>query len=175
MRNLDKPLSENITELRDMIDRAENIKPIKEVNGVKLVTFEEQRDAATLDAMNNTGLDTVQYNQDGSVARTPVKYAAINPDHYYINRYKKVKDSIYLVVDYRLITEQADGNVYLKTIPAFVIKRNDEKKLFLEKVVTVSDTEFVSDFTHILGREAMAEILPLIANGVGVTMDDLPI
>lgn len=164
-----------MTELRDLIDRAEDIKPITETNGIRIVSFGEQRDAATIDAMNNTGLDTVQYNQDGTVARTPVKYAAVNPDSYFINRYKKVKESIYVITDYRAIREQADGNIYLKGLPAYVIKRNEEKKLYLEKVVTVSDTEFVSDFTHILDRGAMAEILPLIVNGVGVTTDDLPI
>lgn len=163
------------TELRELIDRGDSIKPLKEENGIKIVSFEEQRDAATLDAMNNTGLDTVQYNRDGTVARTPVKYAAVNLDSYYINRYKRVKDAYYIVADYRAIKDQADGNIYLKQIPAYVIKRGDDKKLFLEKVVTISDTEFVADYTHSLNREAMAQVLPLIVNGVGVTTDDLAI
>lgn len=166
---------QDVTELRDLIDRAQKIEPLKEENGVKIVTFEQQRDAATLDAMNKTGLDTVQYNPDGSVARTPVKFAAVNLDSYYINRYKRVKDAYYIVNDYRAIREQADGSVYLKVIPAYVIKRGDDKQLYLEKVVTVSDTEFISDFTHSLSREAMAQIMPLIVNGVGVTTDDLAI
>lgn len=163
------------TELRDLIDRSEKISPIAEHNGVKIVSFGEQRDAATMDSMNNTGLDTVQYNPDGSVARTPVKFAAVNLDNYYINRFKRVKDAYHIVVDYRSITEQASGSVYLKVIPAFVIKRNDDKKLYLEKVVTISDTEFIADFTQSLDRESMAQIVPLLVNGVGVSTSSLAI
>lgn len=128
-----------------------------------------------MDSMNNTGLDTVQYNPDGSVARTPVKFAAVNLDNYYINRFKRVKDAYHIVVDYRSITEQASGSVYLKVIPAFVIKRNDDKELYLEKVVTISDTEFIADFTQSLDRESMAQIVPLLVNGVGVSTSSLAI
>ena len=39
----------------------------------------------------------------------------------------------------------------------------------------ISDTEFVADYIHKLNREAMEQIVPLIANGVGVTSDDLAI
>lgn len=163
------------TELRDLIDRSENIKPIAESNGVKIVSFGEQRDAATMDAMNNTGLDTVQYNQDGTVARTPVKYAAVNLDSYYMNRFKRVKDAYHIVTDKRAIKEQASGSVYLKVIPAFVVKRNEDKDLYLEKVVTISDIEFIADFTQSLDRESMAQIVPLLVNGVGVSTQSLAI
>lgn len=166
---------QSVQELRELLDRAEKITPVKVENGIKIVSFENQRDAATMDAMNQTGLDTVQFNPDGTVARTPVKFAAVNLDSYYINRYKRVKDAYYVVNDYRAIREQADGSVYLKVIPAFVIKRNEQKQLYLEKVVTISDTEFVTDFVHSLNRESMAQILPLIVNGVGITTDDLAI
>ena len=166
----------NATELRDLIDRTENVKPITEGAGdVKIVTFEEQRDLAMMDAMNETGLNLVQYNPDGTVARTPVKYAAVNPANYFINRYKKVRDTMYVVNDYRAIKEQDSGSIYVKTLPAYVIKRDEEKKLVLEKVVNISDTEFLADFTKILSREAMAEVLPLITQEDGVTADGLPI
>lgn len=166
----------NATELRDLIDRTENVKPIAEgAAGVKVVTFDQQRDLATMDAMNDTGLNLVQYNEDGTVARTPVKYAAVNPAHYYINRYKKVKETLYVVRDYRAIREQDSGSIYVKTLPAYVIKRDEDKKLVLEKVVNISDTEFLADFTKILSREAMEEILPLITQIDGVTADGLPI
>lgn len=164
-----------MSELREMMDKVEKIKPVAFVNGVGVVSFEEQRDAALLDKMENRGLDTVQYNPDGTVARTPVRFAAVNLDNYYINRYKRVKDSYYIVTDYRAIRDQATGSVYLKTLPAYVIKRDENKKLVLDRVVNVSDVEFVSDFTHSLNREAMAQIVPLLVSGVGVTSDDLAI
>lgn len=164
-----------MTDLRETLDKADQVKPIAEHNGMQIVTFADQRDIAVADMVNKVGLDTVQFNPDGTVARTPGRYAAVNPDHYYINRFKRVKDSIYVVMDYRAIQDLPSGSVYAKQIPAYVIKRDAEKKLVLDKVVTVSDTEFMSDFTHILSREAMAQIKPLLDAGVGVTVDDLGI
>lgn len=164
------------TSLRDLIDRTGNVKPIAESHtGTKVVTFADQRDLATMDSMNNSGLNLVKYNSDGTVARTPIKYAAVNPASYFINRYKKAKDTLYVVTDYRAIKEQDTGSVYMKSIPAFAIKRNDKGELTLEKVVTISDDEFLADFTKVLSREAMEQILPLIAVDEGITTDAIPI
>lgn len=164
-------------ELKDLIDKTDKIQPVTTVNGVQVVQFSEQRDLAQMEKMmGNDTLGTLQMNPDGTVARTPVKYAAVNMDYYYINRYKKVKDSYYIVTDFRAIQEQQTGTVYAKQIPAFVIVRDKETgSLKIDKTVMVSDTEFVADFTHMLNREAMAQIVPLLANGVGVTSDDLAI
>lgn len=169
---------QGISELKDMIDRTEKIEPVTVINGVKVVEFSEQRDLATMEAMagHNT-LETLQMNPDGTVARTPVRYAAVNLDFYYINRYKKVKNSLYIVTDFRAIQEQQkDGVIYAKQLLAYVVTRDEATKaLKLDKTVMISDAEFVSDYTHILNREAMAQIVPLLANGVGVTADDLGI
>lgn len=164
-------------EIKELIEKTENVKPITEVNGVKVVEPEEQRDLAMMEALVGDGsLGTVQMNPDGTVARTPVKYASVNPEYYYINRYKRVKDSYYIVTDFRAIWEQAGGEVYVKQIPAYVVVRDkDTGNLKVDKMVMISDTEFVSDYTHILNREAMAQIVPILANGVGVTTDGLAI
>lgn len=164
--------------LKDMIEKTEKIEPITVVNGIKVVQFSEQRDLAQVEKMipESGGLDTIQMNPDGTVARTPVRYAAVNLDYYYINRYKKVKDSLYIVNDFRAIQEQQTGAVYAKQIQAYVVSRDKVSgNLQLDKTVMISDTEFVSDFTHTLNREAMAQIVPLLANGIGVTTDDLGI
>ena len=164
-------------DLKEIIRKTEDIKPIGTENGQKIVSIEEQRDLAYLEHMTgNDQLGTVQFNEDGmSVARTPGNTVAVNPDTYFINRYKKVKDALYVVTDYRAIKEQDTGTVYLKTIPAHVIKRNENKQLFVEKTVMVSDVEFIADFTNKLDREAMALIKPLIDIGVEVTPSGLPI
>lgn len=161
--------------LKEAIEKTENIKPIAVENGVSIVSFEEQRDLAVLEAMTNPGMGNLSLNPDGTVARTPYRVAAVNPEHYFINRYKKVGKSLQVVLDYRAITEQPSGAIYAKQLPAYVIARDAEGKLYLSKVVNISDTEFIADFTHTLNREAMTQIMPLIANGVGVTADDLTI
>ncbi len=165
-----------MTGLKEIIEKTENITPMSTINGKKLVSIEQQRDLALLEHMNGSSkLGTIQFNPDGSVAGASSEYVAVNPDVYYLNRYKKVKDALYVVTDYRAIKEQDTGRVYLKTIQASVIKRDDKGDLVLEKTVMVSDTEFISDFTHSLNREAMAQIKPLLEAGVGVTSDDLGI
>lgn len=164
-------------EIKELIEKTEKIEPVTVINGIKVVEFSEQRDLALMDNLTQEEtLGTLQRNPDGSIARTPVKYAAVNMDYYYLNRYKKVKDSLYIVTDFRAIMEQKNGSVYAKQILAYVVSRDKESgSLKIDKTVMVSDTEFVADFTHILNREAMAQIVPLLANGVGVTSDDLGI
>ena len=164
----------NVAELKDLIAKTEAVKPIATVNGVKVVEPSEQRDFAVLEKMtDDETLGTLEMNPDGSIARTPVKYAAVNPEYYFINRYKRVKDSLY---DFRAIMDQQNGSIYAKQITAFVITRDKESgNLKLDKTVMISDTEFVADYIHKLNREAMEQIVPLIANGVGVTADDLAI
>lgn len=165
-----------MSELKDLMERVEQVQPVAETNGVKVVSFDQQRDMALLDYREGkSDLGTIQMNPDGTVARTPVKFAAVNLDIFYINRAKRVKDKLYVVTDYRAIMEQSTGTVYLKQIPTFVIKRDEHKALVLEKVVTVTDAEFVSDFTYILNQEAMAQIMPLLTTGIGVTTGDLGI
>lgn len=161
--------------LHEVLEKTKKVTPVAENNGIKVVTFEEQRDLAQAALIENTTLDLVDYNDDGTVRRTPTRFAAVNLDHYYINRYKKVRDRLYIVTDYRAITEQANGVIYAKQIPAYVIKRDENKQLQLEKMVTVSDDEFVADYTHTLNREAMKQVMPLLAAGVGVQADDISI
>ena len=172
-----------IQEMAELYARAEKVKPLAEKDGQKWVDFE---DAATLNSLNaqepNTGMQT--RNRDGSLASTGKTVHAVNPEYFFANRYKlkgsKGNQRVILVsghtVDgYRVIKEQSSGRVFLKTIPAYVIARGEDGKLFLEKQTVISDTEFVSDFTSKLDNKSMAEILPLIVGGKDMSADTMPI
>lgn len=170
----------SIQEMAELYKRAEEIQPLAEKDGQKFVNFE---DAAVLNSINaqepKTGLQT--RNHDGSLASTGKTVHAINPDYFYANRYK-VKGKKLIIVSghttdgYRCIAEQASGRVFLKTIPAYVIARDEKtKELFLEKQIVISDTEFVSDFTSKLDNKSMAEILPLLMVGKDMSADSMPI
>lgn len=162
--------------MQEIITNAEKVKPIGIAeSGAKIVSFEDQRSMAQLSLMEGEGIGGITLNPDGTVARPHAPYLAVNPDVFYINRYKKVGKRVYIVTDYRAIREQASGVVYLKAIPAFVVARGEDGKLFLEKVVNVSDTDFIADFTHKLSNDAMREVLPLLAGGGDVTADELSI
>ena len=167
-------------ELKELYDKVDKVKPLAERDGKVLVTFE---DAATLNSYNadepSTGMQT--RNADGSLASTGKMVHAVNPDYFFANRYK-VKGKKLIVVSghttdgYRCIKEQASGRIFIKNVPAYIIIRDADGNLTLEKQTMVSDTEFISEFTNKLDNKSMAEILPLItSNGSEVTADSMPI
>lgn len=172
-----------IKELADLFARADKVKPFAEKDGQKWTSFE---DASVLNSINaqepKTGMQT--RNHDGSLASTGKTVHAVNPDYFFANRYKLkgAKGNQKMVIvsghtndGYRVIKEQSSGRVFLKTIPAYVIARDADGKLFLEKQTVISDTEFISDFTNKLNNKSMAEILPLIVDGKDMSADTMPI
>lgn len=171
--------------MRELFEKADAVKPLAEKDGQVFVTFE---DAATLNSVNSydpqgTGMKT--YNPDGTLASTGKTVHALNPDFFYMNRYRlKGKPgskelqvvSAHTVEGFRCIKEQSSGRVFTKTVPCYVIVRNEGGELKLDRVITVSDSEFISDFTNTLDRKSMAEILPLIVeHGAEITADTMPI
>ena len=170
-----------LEETRELLEKADKVKPIAEKDGKIFATFE---DATTLNNVHKyNGIDTgLQVrNRDGSLASTGKTVHAVNPEYFFANRYKVKGKKMYVVsghepTGFRCIKEQETGRVYLKTIPCYVFSRDDNKNLVLEKVATISDAEFISDFTSKLNNASMAELLPMItAYGVGATADDMPI
>ena len=167
--------------MRELYDKADKVRAFVEKDGQMWVSFE---DASVLNSLNaeepsGTGLQT--RNVDGSLATSGKTVHAVNPDYFFANRYKVTGKKLHVVsghepIGYRCIKEQSSGHVFVKTIPVYVIARDEEKNLILERVTTISDTEFISDFTNTLDHKSMAEILPLITeNGSGMTADTMPI
>lgn len=172
--------------MRELYEKADNITPLAEKDGHKYVTFE---DAAVLNSLNaeeprGTGLQT--RNPDGSLASTGKTVHAINPNYFFLNRYKVKGKKLHVVsghepTGYRCIREQSSGRTFVKNIPCYVFAREktetDEKgDLVLEKVITVSESEFIAEFTNTLNNKSMAELLPLITeHGNDMTADAMPI
>lgn len=166
---------ENNTML-ETLRAAENVQPVAISHGMKIVSFEDQRNLAQAELITGYDAGDRTTNADGSIARSRAPYAAVNFDSFFINRYRKVKNTLQIVTDYRAIQEQAGGRVYVKQLPAYVIVRGEDGELKLDKVVTISDAEFVADFTHMLSHAAMAQILPVLSAGdTEPTADDLSI
>ena len=165
--------------MRELYQAVDNVKPLAEKDGEVWVTFS---DAAVLNSYNadepNTGMQT--RNPDGTLARTGKTVHAVNPDYFFMNRYKVKGKKMYIVSGhttdgYRCIKEQASGRCFIKNIPAYIIARDSDGNLFLEKQTVISDTEFISEFTNKLDNKSMAEILPLITVGADMTADSMPI
>lgn len=166
----------------ELFRKADSIKPLAEKDGHIYVNFDE---AATMNSINmlnkaNTGMQV--RNGDGSIASTGKTVHAVNPDYFFANRYKKKNKTTLLVVSgheptgYRCIKEQEQGKIHIKTIPCYVFVRTDGGELKLDKVATVSDSEFISDFTNTLTHKSFAELLPMITSyGHEITADEMPI
>lgn len=145
------------------------VKPIAERNGVKIVDYADAKELSDLEMYAptpDTGDRT--FNPDGSLARTRTLHLAINPERRFNNRYrlkgKLGERKLQIVVDYRALQEQASGRVYLKSIPCYEISKGEDGYK-LDRIITVSDTEFISEFTDKLSVELMKQIAPLIEDG----------
>lgn len=163
--------------VQEILDAAKRVEPIAEKDGKKIVTFEDAVALANMEGLEptpKTGMRT--YNPDGSLAGIRTRTAAINPANYFANRYYMTQKRLKVIVDWRAIHEQASGQIYMKNLPAYVFMRDDKGELFIEKIETVSDAEFIAKYTDSLNDEAMKQIAPLIANyGSDVQSTDLPI
>ena len=170
---------------QELFDKAQDIKPMVEKDGQVYVNFDEASTLNSLNMLNEAKTGMQLRNRDGSIASTGKTVHAINPDYFFMNRYKvvgKPGNKKMLVVSgheatgYRCIKEQEMGRIHIKTIPCYVFARNEDGELVIEKVSTVSDSEFISDFINTLTHKAYAEILPMITSyGTDRTADEMPI
>ena len=171
--------------MRELFDKADNAVLLAEKDGQKYCDFDTAATLNSVNAYEGGGTGVQVRNADGTLASTGKTVHAMNPSYWFANRYKlkgtKGNQKLLVVAGhepegFRCIQEQARGRIHIKTIPVYVFKRDEKNELFLEKTETVSDSEFVSDFTHTLNNKSMAELLPMITSfGNDVTADDMPI
>ena len=167
--------------MRSLYEKADKVRPYAEKDGQKFVSFEDASVLNSLNAEEPHGTGMQMRNADGSIASTGKTVHAVNPDYFFANRYMVKGKKMHVVsghepTGYRCIKEQSSGHIFVKSIPVYVIARDEDKNLVLERVTTISDSEFISDFTKTLDHESMAKILPLITeHGNDMTADSMPI
>lgn len=177
------------SEMLEMLEKEQEIRKeriIAEKEGAVYVSFPDAAVLNSAESYEPSGTGLQMRNQDGSIASTGKTIHAVNPSYFFANRYKVKtfgqKKKIYIVSGhtadgYRVIKEQPTGRCFIKTIPCAVISRDAEtKELVFEKMTTITEQEFISDFTNHLDNKSMAEILPLIVeHGVETTASTMPI
>ena len=163
-----------MADIKGILERAETAKPIAERNGRKLMSYDDYRSVATASNINNTDLGGLELNPDGSLARTKGDMAAVNLDDFYNNRYKKVKNKYYVVIDKRAIDDVSMGRACpYQQVQAYLIGEKDGA-VVAEKPVMISDKDFIADFTHKLDHASMAIVLDAISKlGVEAGTDKL--
>ena len=117
-----------MSKLLDILKSADEITPIIEKDGTKIVSYEDAIILAEAEILEGeSGLGTVTLNADGSIARSKVTIAAMNPVNFFGNRYRvKEIDSVKSVLQvvfaresddcYRAIKEQKDGIIGVAVI-----------------------------------------------------------
>lgn len=168
-----------MADIGEILRKAEAVEPIAERGGRQIMSFEDQMSLATKENMESVtnkamgksadDIGGIKWNPDGTLARTKGNTAAVNLDNYYLNRFKKFKNKYYVVVDKRAIKGQATNAVPYPHIPAYVIGES-EGKVVCEKMVTISDKEFLADYTHTLDHASMKQVLDAIED-TGVEME----
>ena len=143
---------------------------ITNVKGTPIVSFPDQRDLGQAYLRDHVDVGLRKANPDGSIARSKYHSAAVNMDWFYDNRYRVVEGKYLQVITsqtddgWRAIKGIKSGRVGAKQVRVYEFVR-ENKNLKFNKVVTVSDDEFISDFTDKLDKESMKVILPLIPSG----------
>lgn len=148
-------------DIREILGRAEKVKPIAESNGRKIVSFDDYRSVATVANMNGKDLGGTDWNPDGSMASTKTSFVATNTDYFYDNRFKKVGDKYYVVKDHMAIDGAQRGQLPYTSIQGYVIAK-DKNKIVCEKMVLISADEFLADYTLMLDKKSMALVLEAI-------------
>lgn len=169
--------------IAETLRKADETTPIAEFHGIKIYNYDDCIIMSEADIIDSElgGEDIADriMNDNGLPARSRTKYAAVNPERMFANRCRYIEEDgtkkVQVVTDYRAIREQETGSVYLKLIPCYQLIRKG-KKLVVDKMLTIEDTEFISQFTHILNLNAMLEVLPAIdAMGADMTAGELGI
>ena len=164
--------------LQDIMKERE-VKPITNVNGTPVVSFEEQRNMAQDEILYKTDIGVRSYNPDGTLSKTLYANAAMNMGTFFDNRFRVVDNVLQLVTaqttdGFRAIREQNTGNVFKKHRSVYEFTR-EEGKLKYKGMALVTDAEFVSSFTSKLSKEDMKLILPLIPADASLEETKLPI
>jgi len=154
--------------LFETLSEANEVKPVAEINNQPVFSFEDAVKLTTADLMavkageKKIDLGVRQVNPDGyTYARSKRNHVAIDPDRYFLNRYRKTKrngKTIYEVVtDYRAINEKASGAVYTNVLVAYEVTQDKDELVLVPKQIT--DDEFIKGFNDSLDNESMAKIL----------------
>ena len=163
-----------MADIGEILRKAEDVEVIAERGGRQIMSFDDQMALATkenMETMNNKmmgkkggDLGGIKWNPNGSLARTKGNTASVNKEAFFNNRFKKIKNKYYVVIDKLAIAGLRDNKVPYPHIEAYLISGDDEGKVVCEKKVTISDKEFVSDYTHKLDENSMKLVQSAIAD-----------
>lgn len=178
-----------MSKLKEVMEAAKEVKPISERNGTKIVSYEDYVTLASernIELKNGELVDTGDrtINPDGTVGRSRTPFVATNEEKMFDNRYR-VKGKIgpdremQVVIDERIMNDLQNGRELCgkKQVPCYCIKKDEEGVYFLDRMIMVSDVEFMAEFKEKLNPTLAKELWMLFESaGANVpTADTMPI
>lgn len=156
--------------LEQVLNQASNAEVISNVGGTKVVSFSDYVAIAEKDLREGYDKGQRTLNADGTSAKTRTKYAAVNPELFFLNRYRIKNGKLYVCTSYpndndtyRALRNQNTGRINMAHVPVFIFARQKDGSLVLERKATVSADEFVGTFTDRISTKDMQTIIaPLI-------------
>lgn len=156
--------------LEQVLDQANNAKVISERGGTKVVSFSDYVAIAEKDLRQGYDPGQRTLNPDGSVAKTRTRYAAVNPDLFFANRYRIKQNKLFVATGYpsdndtyRAIRTQNTGRINMAHVPVYIFSRTKDGELILERKATVSAEEFIGAFDGRISADDMQGlVVPLI-------------
>lgn len=149
--------------------------PIAKVNGRNVYTFSDAVRVNNKERAEEIYEGKVDFGnrevREGGLCytRTQCHTVAVNPDNYYLNRYRKKKEGtkmIYEVVsDYRAIKEQSTGRVYTNNIVVDMVENSKDGLKYIGRK-NISDTEFINEFKNNLNNVSFQKIASVILESV---------
>lgn len=149
--------------------------PIGTVNGRDVYTVKQANDIAVKNQILKNSLSPedrlkdapqIKKNPDGSYAGTRVdKPVVCALDIEMKNRYRKVlgQGSVvkeyHVVTDWRAVSDYESGQIYAKHINAYVVKQNKEKELYIDRIIIISDEEFINEFKSSFAPSEMFKLI----------------
>lgn len=175
-----------VEKMKEIIAQSEEVTPFATANGRDILSFQDAQKAnrAELAFGKEEDLGERTATEGGlSYASSHAKRLAIDPDVFFINRYKRVEEAdekgkkttkYFVVTDYRAIKEQNTGNIYTPNVTAYVIERNASRHLVMTGQEQIREHDFVNNYTGRLSNEAMMRITKAVtANSKVQTVDEL--
>lgn len=157
--------------LENIISQAD-VKPIASVNGKNVYTFADAVKVNNKERAEEVYEGKVDFGnrvtREGGLCYTSTQThsVAVNPENYFLNRYRKTKKdektTVYeLVTDYRAIREQASGRVYTNNIVVEIVENSKTGIKYIGKK-NISDSEFINEFKNSLNQESFEKIASVI-------------
>lgn len=170
--------------MRDILNEADGVKPIAVAGGKKVYSFADANILNQADILEERAagrqidLGEREVRPDGLYSRSHVKRAAIDPNVFFENRYRKSGNAksgteYEVVTDYRAIKEQASGQVYTNNVAVYVIGKSGDGAS-VKEVKTISAEEFINGFKRKLDYSSMLKVQKAIASlGSNVQADSM--